>query len=116
MARTDQLRAEAEKMRADAERRSQEMLAAAQRESGELVAEARAQADRTRRESERELASLSKRRDAITDQLRNVREMLSTLTGGAVATEPEPAAADEPEAKEPEAPPQRNGDRSTARR
>ena len=97
VARTDQLRAEAEKMRADAERRSQEMLAAAQRESGELVAEARAQADRTRRESERELASLSKRRDAITDQLRNVREMLSTLTGGAVATEPEPAAADEPE-------------------
>ena len=37
VARTDQLRAEAEKMRADAERRSQEMLAAAQRESGQLV-------------------------------------------------------------------------------
>ena len=76
----------------------------------------RAQADRTRRESERELASLSKRRDAITDQLRNVREMLSTLTGGAVATEPEPAAAEEPEAKPTDVPPQRNGDRSTARR
>jgi DivIVA domain-containing protein len=116
VARTDQLRAEAEKMRADAERRSQDMLAAAQRESAELVAEARAQADRTRRESERELASLSNRRDAITDQLRNVREMLSTLTGGAVATEPEPASADEPE-DEPAGPPtQRNGDRSTARR
>jgi chromosome segregation ATPase len=92
VARTDQLRAEAEKMRADAERRSQEMLAAAQRESAELLAEARAQADRTRRESERELASLSKRRDAITDQLRNVREMLSTLTGGAVAADSEPRA------------------------
>jgi DivIVA domain-containing protein len=109
--------AETEKMRADAERRSQDMLAAAQRESAELVAEARAQADRTRRESERELTSLSKRRDAITDQLRNVREMLSTLTGGAVATDPEPAATkDEPTKDQSDAPSPRNGDRSTARR
>jgi DivIVA domain-containing protein len=100
VARTDQLRAEAEKMRNDAERRSQEMLQAAQRESGELVAEARAQADRTRRESERELATLSKRRDAITDQLRNVREMLSTLTGGAVSTpDPDPAEDEVPAAR-----------------
>src|SRR6266487_4402634 len=67
-----------------AKRRQQEMLQAAQRESAELVAEARAQADRTRRESERDLAALAKRRDAITEQLRNVREMLSTLTGGVV--------------------------------
>jgi DivIVA domain-containing protein len=118
VARTDQLRAEAEKMRADAERRSQEMLAAAQRESAELVGEARAQADRTCRESERELSSLSKRRDAITDQLRNVREMLSTLTGGAVATESEPAAAatPEPEEKPADVSTPRNGARSTARR
>jgi cell division septum initiation protein DivIVA len=84
VARTDQLRADSERMRSEAERRSQEMLQAAQRESGELVAEARAQAERTRRESERELAALAKRRDAITEQLRNVREMLSTLTGGVV--------------------------------
>jgi DivIVA domain-containing protein len=112
VARTDQLRAEAEKMRADAERRSQDMLQAAQRESAELVAEARAHADRSRRESERELASLSKRRDAITDQLRNVREMLSTLTGGVVSA-PEPEPAEEPAAL-PE--PRGNGARSTARR
>jgi DivIVA domain-containing protein len=117
VARTDQLRAEAEKMRADAERRSQEMLVAAQRESAELVAEARAQADRTRRESERELTSLSKRRDAITDQLRNVREMLSTLTGGGVATESDPAAAaPEPEEKPADLPTPRNGTRSSVRR
>ena len=116
VARTDQLRAEAEKMRADAERRSAEMLQAAQRESAELVGEARAQADRTRRESERELASLSKRRDAITDQLRNVREMLSTLTGGAVsAPEPEPeVVAEEPAAEVPAS--RGNGARSGARR
>ncbi len=94
VARTDQLRAEAEKMRADAERRSQEMLQAAQRESAELVAEARAQADRTRRESERDLAALAKRRDAITEQLRNVREMLSTLTGGVVPASAEQDPAD----------------------
>jgi cell division septum initiation protein DivIVA len=108
VARTDQLRAEAEKMRSDAERRSQEMLQAAQRESGELVAEARAHADRTRRESERELATLSKRRDAITDQLRNVREMLSTLTGGAVSSpDPEPAEDEVPA-------PRAGGDRAAA--
>ncbi|HST64441.1 MAG TPA: DivIVA domain-containing protein [Mycobacteriales bacterium] len=118
VARTDQLRAEAEKMRADAERRSAEMLQAAQRESAELVGEARAQADRSRRESERELASLSKRRDAITDQLRNVREMLSTLTGGAVSA-PEPEVAEEPPAPaaaEVPTPRTDNGARSGARR
>jgi DivIVA domain-containing protein len=116
VARTDQLRAEAEKMRADAERRSAEMLQAAQRESAELVGEARAQADRTRRESERELASLSKRRDAITDQLRNVREMLSTLTGGAVSA-PEPEVAEEaPASADVPAPRGNNGARSSARR
>ena len=109
VARTDQLRAETEKMRADAERRSQEMLQAAQRESGELVTEARAQADRTRRESERELATLSKRRDAITDQLRNVREMLSTLTGGAVSS-PDPEPAEDEEVPAPRA----SGDRAAA--
>lgn len=113
VARTDQLRAEAEKMRSDAERRSAEMLQAAQRESAELVNEARAQADRTRRESERELASLSKRRDAITDQLRNVREMLSTLTGGAVSAPDEPAAVAEGTEDVPEP---RNGARPGARR
>jgi hypothetical protein len=42
--------------------------------------------------------------------------MLSTLTGGAVATEPEPEAAKEPEKEPEDAQPQRNGDRSTARR
>jgi cell division septum initiation protein DivIVA len=96
VARTDQLRVESEKMRADAERRSQEMLQAAQRESAELVAEARAQADRTRRESERDLSALAKRRDAITEQLRNVREMLSTLTGGVVPSsqDDEPAVVE----------------------
>jgi cell division septum initiation protein DivIVA len=116
VARTDQLRAEAEKMRSEAERRSQEMLQAAQRESAELVGEARAQADRTRRESERELASLSKRRDAITDQLRNVREMLSTLTGGVVsAPESDADAADEASDDVPE-PRANNGARSGVRR
>jgi len=114
VARTDQLRAEAEKMRADAERRSQEMLQAAQRESAELAAEARAQADRARRESERELATLSKRRDAINDQLRNVREMLSTLTGGVVSSEREAAEA-EPEELD-DLPAQRAGGESAASR
>jgi DivIVA domain-containing protein len=116
VARTDQLRAEAEKMRSEAERRSQEMLQAAQRESAELVGEARAQADRTRRESERELASLSKRRDAITDQLRNVREMLSTLTGGAVSGPESDAAAAESASDDVPEPRTDNGARPGVRR
>src|SRR6266536_2115194 len=53
-----------------------------------------AEADRTRRESERDLAALAKRRDAITEQLRNVREMLSTLTGGVVPASESDGAAE----------------------
>ncbi len=49
------------------------------------MADANAKADRIRSESERELAALTNRRDSINAQLTNVREMLATLTGAAVA-------------------------------
>ena len=57
----------------------------AQRQAEDIVADANAKADRIRSESERELAALTNRRDSINAQLTNVREMLATLTGAAVA-------------------------------
>jgi hypothetical protein len=57
----------------------------AQRQAEDIVADANAKADRVRSESERELAALTNRRDSINAQLTNVREMLATLTGAAVA-------------------------------
>ncbi|MGX1117915.1 vacuolar-type H+-ATPase subunit H [Streptomyces ambofaciens] len=60
----------------------------AQRQSEDIVADANAKADRIRSESERELAALTNRRDSINAQLTNVREMLASLTGAAVAAAP----------------------------
>ena len=83
--RAEQLRLEAEKLRADAERRSRQTIETAQRQADDILADARAKADRQRAESERELNALTHRRDSINAQLTNVREMLATLTGAAVA-------------------------------
>ncbi|GAA2799521.1 hypothetical protein GCM10010505_28080 [Kitasatospora aburaviensis] len=81
----EQLRLEAEKLRTDAERRARQTVETAQRQSEDIVADANAKADRVRSESERELAALTNRRDSLNAQLNNVREMLATLTGAAVA-------------------------------
>ena len=54
-----------------------------------------------REDSERELAASTAQRDAITSQLANVRQMLSTLGGAADALPPAAPAA--PEQPEPEA-------------
>lgn len=64
---------------ADAER---ERAAA---EARQTLDNARTQAERVRRDSERELSALASRRDSITEQLGNVRQMLATLGGGTVA-------------------------------
>jgi cell division septum initiation protein DivIVA len=90
--KADQLRLEAQKMRDDAERRAKQLLEAARREAEDLVNDARSKAERTRMESERELAALTHRRDSINAQLSNVREMLATLTGSAAAMVHEAAA------------------------
>ncbi|HBX79892.1 MAG TPA: cellulose-binding protein, partial [Propionibacteriaceae bacterium] len=62
-------------------------LKASREEAASLVEQARATADRIRRDSERELAAATSRRDAITAQLTNVRQMLGTLGGGAAAVQ-----------------------------
>jgi len=85
--RSEQTRLEAEKLRADADRKSKRILEESQRQADDLVAEAKTTADRIRSESERELAAATQRRDSINAQLTNVRQMLATLTG---ATLPNP--------------------------
>lgn len=57
----------------------------AKAEAARLVETARANAERVRRDSERELAALASRRDSITGQLANVRQMLATLGGASLA-------------------------------
>lgn len=94
--RAEELRAEAEKQRAEADRQATLLIDDAQRRADELVAQAKANADRVRSDSDRELAAASQRRDSINAQLANVRQMLATLTG---ATLPNPSA--ETEEKQP---------------
>jgi hypothetical protein len=57
-----------------------------------MVSEATTKAARARSEVERDLASLTRRRDSVQAQLQNVREMLATMTGSSVhsAAEEEP--------------------------
>lgn len=74
--------ANALRVRDEAQTEADAVLERAQREARQLVDNARGHAERVRRDSERELAAIASRRDAITDQLSNVRQMLATLGGG----------------------------------
>ena len=60
------------------------MLADAQSQATAVVREARANAERVRADSNRELAAATQRRDSINEQLVNVRQMLTTLAGSSV--------------------------------
>ena len=62
-----------------------------QRRADDIIAEAKAQAERIRGESERELSAATQRRDSINSQLTNVRQMLATLTGASL---PDPLGDD----------------------
>ena len=81
--RADLLGREAEDDRQAAATEASRTLEAARTEAAALVHSAKEQADRIRRDSERELAAATARRDSITAQLSNVRNMLATLGGGA---------------------------------
>lgn len=83
--RIDQMRLEGEQERASASGEAEQRLMEARDQAHELVETARTQADRIRRESERELAAAMARRDSITSQLSNVRSMLATFGLGAGA-------------------------------
>lgn len=75
----DQMRREGEQERATASGEAAQRLTDARDQAHELVETARTQAERIRRESERELAAAIARRDSITSQLSNVRSMLGTF-------------------------------------
>jgi len=95
---------EAERTRSDADAQAQALLSGAREEATGLVEQAKAAAERIRRESDRELQAATSRRDAITAQLTNVRQMLATLGGSSLAdvlAEPSPAPAAPAAAAEP---------------
>lgn len=92
-ARAAALQSESETAHAEARSTADATLEAARSEAASLVQAAREQADRIRHDSERELAAATARRDSINSQLANVRQMLATLGGAALAQQvvPEPA-------------------------
>jgi len=81
------IEAEAERTRGEAQTEAAAILKAAQDEAASTVSAAKSAAEKIRRESERELLAATSRRDAITAQLTNVRQMLATL-GGATIVNP----------------------------
>jgi cell division septum initiation protein DivIVA len=81
--RADLLGREAEEDRSAAASEASRVLDAARAEAAAVVGSAKEHAERIRRDSERELAAATARRDSITAQLSNVRNMLGTLGGGA---------------------------------
>jgi hypothetical protein len=101
------LAAESDKGHANALSESQRTLESARAEAEALLASAREKAERIRRDSERELSAATARRDSITSQLSNVRQMLATLGGGAMLESLEEPAATAPIVQEqPEAEPE----------
>ena len=94
----DRTRADAQRIRAEAETSARRMVEDSQKESESIVSQARAHADRIREESDRELVAATQRRDSINAQLTNVRQMLATLTSAAPAALFADQAADAPDA------------------
>ncbi len=89
--------AEADRLRQESRDQAESLLRTARDEATTLVEQARGSAERIRRESQRELSAATARRDAITAQLHNVRQMLATLGAGQVADPfAEPDAGDTP--------------------
>lgn len=98
------LTTEADRERQSAAQESVQRMASAKAEAQGLLESARAQAERIRQDSERELAAATARRDSITSQLSNVRNMLGTFgvsTAGAMAAELSQVAFDEQAATDP---------------
>jgi len=70
---------EAESYKIDAHEQAEITIRDANNQASEILKQAKAAAERIRRESEREVQAASARRDAITLQLSNVRQMLATM-------------------------------------
>lgn len=89
----EMLTAEADQIERKAREEADTLLASARQEAETLIANARERAGRVKRDSDRELAAATARRDSITAQLANVRQMLSTLGGTQLAEAMDDAAA-----------------------
>jgi DNA repair exonuclease SbcCD ATPase subunit len=74
-------RADAESAHAEALREARQLIEEADQRAASIVSDAKTVAARIRADSERELAAATQRRDSINQQLANVRQMLTTLTG-----------------------------------
>jgi cell division septum initiation protein DivIVA len=70
---------EAERYKAEAHDQAELTIRDANNQANDILKQAKASAERIRRESEREVQAASARRDAITLQLSNVRQMLATM-------------------------------------
>ena len=97
LARVAEVRDAADRQKAAAEADARRIVEEAEERADALVKEARSTADRVRADSDRELAAASQRRDSINAQLSNVRQMLQTLSGAAVAAPALDVELDEPE-------------------
>ncbi|MDR1712353.1 MAG: DivIVA domain-containing protein [Propionibacteriaceae bacterium] len=75
---------ESDRLRTEAEAQVEAILKDANSEAAKVIDQARLAAERIRRESEREVQAATARRDAITAQLTNVRQMLATMGGAAM--------------------------------
>jgi cell division septum initiation protein DivIVA len=76
------MRAESDRMLAEAKEDAQTMLRAAREDAAQKLDDARLAAERVRKESERELLAATARREAVTAQLTNVRQMIAALGAG----------------------------------
>jgi len=82
----EQTRIDSELRQHEATTKSSHQLSEAKAQAESMVAEAKTKAERIREDSERVLVAATQRRDSINAQLTNVRQMLATLSGGAIVT------------------------------
>ena len=80
----EQTRIDSEQRQHEAATKSSHQLSEAKGQAESMVAEAKTKAERIREDSERVLVAATQRRDSINAQLTNVRQMLATLSGGAI--------------------------------
>ncbi len=86
----EQTRVDSELRAHEAATKSSHQLSEAKGQAESMVAEAKTKAERIREDSERVLVAATQRRDSINAQLTNVRQMLATLSGGAIVNPIEP--------------------------
>jgi len=76
------MQAESDRLLSDARESGESILRVARDEANQKLDDARLAAERVRKESERELLAATARREAVTAQLTNVRQMLAALGAG----------------------------------